>query len=124
MLTLETVNLYMPLLIPAIAAVLVAFISGLFAARNGRRQSKTDGFKAVTDQLFKLNEELNGRIDDLEGDINSLKAELERKEKEIDEQLSVARQLARYIKKLLGAWPTDAEAPPMPDPPFDWERHL
>lgn len=133
------------IIIPSIISVTGILLAAWWLRRSNSESNKTEAkkgdtnaFQVVTDQLFKLNEELNDKIAGIEAEVKGLKAKVEAKEAEnsvlsqentelkeqMRSQLSVTRQLANYIKQLITAWPANVGPPPSPNPPIEWKTHL
>lgn len=135
--------------IPSLIALIASVIGYLLLRRSqaeknridlelGSDANDTNSFKTVTDQLFRLNDDLRGDIEKLRVEVSTLMVEvasykaqigqltedLEETDQKLRSQLSITRQLANYIKRLIASWPAGAGPVPNPDPPIDWSLHL
>lgn len=128
--------------IPSLIATIGTVIGAHYLRRTTRERNaidqnvasdvnETNAFDIVTNKLFKLNEEQASRLKTLEDKVEGLEDALEAKDvtiaslrSDLDQSVGIAQQLALYIKRLLAHWPADSGAPPAPNPPIDWQKHL
>lgn len=120
----------LPVIIPLVTAIFGSIITAGLLRRSSKEANDTNAFKIVTDQLFALNKSLSDKVASLEGEVTTLtkadkdkEARIETLEGALDTSKKVSRSLAGYISLLIRRWP-GTDAPPVPDPPFDWEKHL
>lgn len=134
---------------PSIITLIGVIVANLWIRRSARERNQNDrevaddtngtnAFTTITNQLFKLNDDLREEVDTLKKQVGTLMRDaahykeqigqltedLEETDKKWRSQISVTRQLANYIKLLIAAWPMGAGPIPDPDPPIDWKVHL
>jgi hypothetical protein len=120
----------LPIIIPAAVGVLASLITALFIRRSSKEANDTNAFKVVTDQLLADNKALREETAELRVEIRELRnvagtqdKRIETLENELGVSKAIARTMARYIGLLLQNWPGPG-APPDPEPPVEWEKHL
>lgn len=108
-----------------VSAVLAAWVTAILVRRSNREANDVNAFKAVTDQLFELNEKLTERVEKLEVKLAERDAIIKSQdqaisvlEDELSEQRRVNGALNRFVKKLLAQWPQGTIMPPVPDEPL------
>lgn len=139
-----TIIQLLSIIIPSVIAALGVGLGAYWLRRSNReanqneaKEGDTNSFKVVTDQLFRLNEDLakqvgtlNTRVQNVEAELqvernknNALSEELEDTGQKLKSSRLVVVHLANYIRQLISNWP-GSTPPPAPHPPIDWEVHL